>query len=345
MKILVTGGRGFIGFYVCKKFEENGHEVKVLSNLSHPSGMTDGKEYIYGDVRYSYDVERAVRDTDCVIHLAAKINVDRSREFSQPFFDVNILGTYNVLEACRKFKKKMIHASTSEALGSLQLRYCKNEFSLTDKDGYVAGMDESYPHNPENPYGTTKAAADMLCIGWHNSFDVDVTILRSFNVSGVGQSYDKEGAFIPKVVNKCLKGENPVIFGGGEQTRDYVWVGDVAEAYHLLACGNFSGQTFHVGTGREVAISYIAETLIKISGKDLQIDYVGARPKEIRRLKCDSSKIRALGWKPTKEIEEVLKEMYVHEKMKTIGVEGIEKIIADKCPWKTTYGCDNGMAR
>ena len=117
MKILVTGGRGFIGYYVCQKFEKEGHEVRVLSNLSHPSGMTDGRRIIYGDVRYAYDVEQAVKDVDIVIHLAAKIHVDRSREFSRPYFDVNVLGTYNVLEACRKAKKKMIHASTSEALG------------------------------------------------------------------------------------------------------------------------------------------------------------------------------------------------------------------------------------
>jgi nucleoside-diphosphate-sugar epimerase len=100
MKILISGGRGFVGYYVCKKFKEMGHEVIVLSNLSHPSRKTDGMEYIYGDVRYAYDIDKAVESVDIVIHLAAKIHVDRSREFSQPYFDVNILGTYNVLDTC-----------------------------------------------------------------------------------------------------------------------------------------------------------------------------------------------------------------------------------------------------
>lgn len=310
MRILVTGGRGFVGYYVCKVFEEKGHEVTVLSNLSHPSSLTEKREIVYGDIRYAYDVEQAVRDSDCVIHLAAKINVDRSREFSRPYFDVNVLGTYNVLEACRKYKKKMIHASTSEALGSYV-------------PVYKEGMDEFFPHQPENPYGTMKAAADMLCIGWHNSYGVDVTILRSFNISGVGQSYDKEGAFIPKVVKCVLDGKNPVIFGGGDQTRDYTWVGDVAEAYLLLAQGNYSGQTFHVGTGKETPIKYIAETLIKISKKDLQIDYVGERPKELRRLKCDANKIRDIGWKPTKSIEDILKEMYRDAYSRQLRDEGV----------------------
>ncbi len=344
MKILITGGRGFVGHYVTKLFREKGHEVKVLSNLSHPSNMTEGEETIYGDVRYPFDVERAVRDADAVIHLAAKIHVDRSREFSQPYFDVNILGTYNVLEACRKYKKKMIHASSSEALGSYRPIFREGSVSVQPDAKHTSeGMNELVQHNPENPYGTTKAAADMLCIGWHNSFDVDVTMLRSFNISGAGQSHDKEGAFIPKVIKWIIEGKNPVIFGGGEQTRDYTWVGDVAEAYYLLAMGNYSGQVFHVGTGREVTIKYVAETLIKISGKDLRIDFVGARPKEVRRLKCDASKINVLGWKPTKQIEEVLREMYEFSLMQSKGlkdVEGIMKKHLDKkCPWKVVYKC------
>jgi len=328
MKVLVTGGRGFVGNYVCRLFEIEGHEVTVLSNLSHPSGLTDEREIIYGDIRYAYDVEQAVRDSDCVIHLAAKINVDRSREFSRPYFDVNVLGTYNVLEAVRKYGKKMIHASTSEALG-----------------GYVPigddeGQSELFPHQPENPYGTMKAAADMLCIGWYNSYGVDVTILRSFNISGIGQSYDKEGAFIPKVVKCVLDGKNPVIFGGGEQTRDYTWVGDVAKAYLLLAQGSYSGQTFHVGTGKETPIKYIAETLIKISGKDLKIDYVGQRPKELRRLKCDASKLRELGWKPTKDIDEILRGMYENAFMTNLGVMDTEDLVKRKCPWEGMYRCE-----
>ena len=212
------------------------------------------------------------------------------------------------------------------------------------EDVDTLGMNENYRHNPENPYGTTKAAADMLCIGWFNSFKVDVTLLRSFNITGIGQSFDKEGAFVPKTIKCVIENKNPVIFGGGDQTRDYTFVEDVAQAYYLLAMGNYSGQVFHVGTGREVTIKYVAETLIKISGKDLKIDFVGARAKEVRRLKCDASKIKALGWKHTKEIEEVLREMYEFSLMQSKGlkdVEGIMKKHLDKkCPWKVTYNCE-----
>lgn len=298
MKVLITGGRGFVGSYVVKEFLADNHEVLVLSNLSHPSKNTEGWDYVYGDIRYEYDVNRWVREVDCVIHLAARINVDRSREHSRPFFDTNILGTYNVLEACRKYEKKLLVASTSEALGSML-----EEYSET-------GMSESHPYLPDNPYGATKASADMLVTGWFKSFDLDVTTLRSFNITGIGQSYDKEGAFIPKVIESIINDQNPTIFGSGEQTRDYVWAGDVAKAYLLLAKSNYQGQVFHCGTGTEVSIKYVAEKLIEISGKPLIINYKSARPKEVKRLKCDYSKIAKLGWKPTKYIDEILTEMY-----------------------------------
>lgn len=304
MRYLVIGGRGFVGEWVVRKLEEEKHEVLIMSNLSHPSHISKGRDFIYGDVRYPYDVDKAVGDVDRVIHLAARINVDRSREHSRPFFDTNVLGTYNVLEACRKFKKKVIIASTSEALGSMNLDLCTFRSLKPD------GMKEDHPYSPDNPYGATKAAADMLAIGWFKSFDVDVTILRSFNISGVGQSYDKEGAFIPKCINRILTDKNPQIFGSGEQTRDYVWVGDVADAYYLLSVGEYKGEVFHVGSGVEVPIRAVAEMLIDISGKNLEIDYLPGRPCEVKRLLCDSTKMRSIGWAPTKNLRQMLQEMY-----------------------------------
>lgn len=298
MKYLVSGGRGFLGSYVVKEILARGEEVLVLSNLSHPSSNSEGMDFIYGDIRYEYDVDRAVKEVDCVIHLAAKINVDRSRESARPFVDTNIIGTFNILESCRKYGKKLICASTSEAIG--------NMISSASE----TGMNEDHPYRPDNPYGATKAAADMLITGWMRSYDLDVCILRSFNITGIGQSYDKEGAFIPKVIERIVNDQNPIIFGAGDQTRDYVWAGDVAKAYLLLANGNYKGEIYHTGTGTEVSITSVAQKLIDISGKSLTIEYIESRPKELKRLKCDWSKIAKLGWKPTKVIDEVLKEMY-----------------------------------
>jgi nucleoside-diphosphate-sugar epimerase len=202
------------------------------------------------------------------------------------------------LEACRKHGKKLIHASTSEALGGAQ---------------YIDGMDEEHPYSPDNPYGATKASADMLVTGWVNSYDLDATILRSFNMTGVGQSGDLEGAFIPRVINKVINNQSPVIYGSGEQRRDYIWVGDVAKAYLILAKGNYRGQVFHVGSGTNTNIKSIAQTVIDISKKPLSIKYVKSRPKELRSLRCDYSKIAKLGWQPTKQLSEILKEMYEAE--------------------------------
>lgn len=299
MKILITGGRGFVGSYVVKELLEFGHDVSVLSNLSHPSSNTEGWAYEYGDIRYEHDIDR-VAEVDCIINLAARINVDRSMEFSKPFFDVNVLGTYNVLEVCRKRGIKLVHASTSEALGSMR-----------------ANMDESHPYEPDNPYGATKAAADMLVIGWINSFDLEASILRSFNITGAGQSYDKEGAFIPKTIESIIADEKPVIFGSGNQTRDYVWAGDIARAYRLMATGEATRGPVHFGTGTEVSIEYVAKKLIEISGKSLTIEYRTSRPKEVKRLKCDYTKANKLfGWKPTRTIDSILQEMYEERLMK-----------------------------
>jgi UDP-glucose 4-epimerase len=298
MKILVTGGRGFVGSYVVTELRDAGHEVKVLSNLSHPSKNTEGWEYEYGDIRYEYDINKAA-DVDCIIHLAAKINVDRSREDSRPYFDTNILGTFNVLEVVRKRGIKLVHASTSEALGSMQ---CE--------------MNESHPYSPDNPYGATKAAVDMLVLGWIKSFDIRASILRSFNITGVGQSYDKEGAFIPKTIESIINDTNPVIFGSGNQTRDYVWAGDIARAYRLMAEQDVNGEIIHFGTGTETSIESVAQKLINISGKPLKIEYRSGRPKEVKRLKCNYDKAkRLLGWQPTKFIDEILKEMYEYRLM------------------------------
>jgi dTDP-glucose 4,6-dehydratase len=194
-------------------------------------------------------------------------------------------------------------------LGSMQWKYA-NDPTCKGYIEPIAGMGEDHPYSPDNPYGATKAAADMLCIGWHKSFDVDVTILRSFNVTGIGQSYDKEGAFIPKVIEDIFNKQNPKIFGAGDQTRDYLWVGDLAQAYYLVSKGDYSGQVFHAGTGIETTIREVAETLIKVSGYNLSIDFVESRPKELKRLKCNWSKIKALGWKPTKGIDQILYEMW-----------------------------------
>lgn len=306
MRYLVTGGRGFVGSYVVKEILQRGEEVTVLSNLSHPSPNTDGMDFQYGDIRYEYDVDKVVKEVDCVIHLAARINVDRSRESARPFVDSNIIGTFNVLEACRKYGKKLVCASTSESLGTMLPQY------------ELAGMSETHPFRPDNPYGATKAAADMLIIGWMRSYDLNASILRSFNITGVGQAYDKEGAFIPKTIERIINDENPVIFGAGNQTRDYVWAGDVAKAYLLLANGDYKGEVYHTGTGMEVTIEHVAQKLIEISGKDLKVEYITARPKEVRRLKCDWTKISALGWKPTKYIDDILRDMYEHRLAKEI---------------------------
>ena len=166
MKALITGGAGFIGYHLHQSLEKDGHEVIAIDNFYHPCEAP--QEATYADVRYYDEVEKYVEWADMIFHLAAQIHVDRSIEIPQETFDINVKGTINVLEACRKFKKKIIFASTSEVYGSSQ----------TDE------MDESHPLDGHSPYAASKIAGDRLCKSYYETFGLPVIILRNFNTFG-----------------------------------------------------------------------------------------------------------------------------------------------------------------
>lgn len=293
MKVFITGIRGFIGSHLANHLLAQGHEVKGIDNLFHPSSNFLGEGvFHYGDVRYSHDVEPYVRWADVVCHLAAQIHVDKSIENPQETVDINITGTLNVLEACRKHKKRMVFASTSEVYGTSQCEF----------------MDETHPLDASSPYGASKVGADRLCKSYFDAFGTDVRILRNFNTFGPYQNDTSYGGVIAIFTRKALANEDLRVFGTGEQERDYMHISDAIKGYMIcIEHEGLDGQVINVGTGRTVKIKDLAEKIVQYSGSSSKIIRVASRPGEVMRLCAGTKKVESLGFVSTTNFDENLK--------------------------------------
>lgn len=283
---LVTGGAGFIGSHLSRRLDALKHKVVSIDNMMHP--CENPFESKFADIRYPQDMEQYFKGCDVCFHLAAQISVDRSIHSPQETIDININGTLNILQLCRKHKVKLIFASTSEVYGTSQ----------KDK------MDELHPLDAQSPYGASKVAADRLCKSYIDSYGMKIVILRNFNTFGPYQNDDSYGGVIARFTKAALNGENLNIFGSGRQERDYMWVDDAVDAYIKLI--NQSG-VYNAGSGDTIKVNRIAELIKKFSNSKSRILHVSGRPGEVQRLCCDARKIKSLGWKPKISIEEGIK--------------------------------------
>ncbi len=290
MKILITGGAGFVGSHLCDKYAKNGDTVLCfdnfmngnLVNIRHLLNFRNFK-LIHGDVR-DYDLlEKIMRDVDAVFHLAAQIHVDRSIIEPRLTYDINVLGTQNVLEIARMNDvERIIHASTSEVYGSAQ----------------YAPMDEKHPLNAPHPYGASKIAADRMCYAYIETYGMNICIMRPFNLYGPRQKDSGYGGAISIFTKRVLSNMPPVIYGSGEQTRDYTYVDDIVRAYDLLLkYPQPIREPVNFGTGEDVTINDLAKKIIELCGKDLTPVHIEERPGEVTRLIADISKAKELGWK------------------------------------------------
>jgi len=304
VKILITGGAGFIGSHLCEKYASEGHTVLCLDNfmtgnLSNIRGLLNHQSFklINGDVR-DYDLlEKIMRDVDVVIHLAAQIHVDRSLLEPKLTYDINVFGTLNVLELARRYDvEKVIHTSTSEIYGSSQ---------------YVP-MDEQHPLNAPHPYGASKIAADRMCNAYTQAYGLNVSILRPFNTFGPMQKDFGYGGAISLFVKRVLSDVPPTIYGTGKQTRDYMYIKDLIKAYDLvLKHDKPLGQPMNFGTGVEIRIVDLANKIIELCGKKGKIKpvHIAPRPGEVKRLVADYTRAKEiLGWEPEYNIESGLRE-------------------------------------
>jgi len=294
MKILITGGAGFIGSHLCEKYAMEGHTVLCLDNfmnsdLGNIRSLLNYKNFklIKGDVRNFDLLEKIVQDADVIIHLAAQIHVDRSILEPKLTYDVNIFGTLNILELARRYDiGKVIHTSTSEVYGSAQ---------------YVP-MDENHPLDAPHPYGASKVAADRMCNAYIQTYGVNVCVMRPFNTFGPRQKDTGYGGVISIFVKRSLNGTPPIIYGDGTQTRDYTYVKDLVRAYDLiLKYKKPMREPINFGTGMEIRIIDLAHKIIGLCGKKGRIKpvHVAPRPGEVGRLVADYSKAKKLlGWEP-----------------------------------------------
>lgn len=306
MKILVTGGAGFIASQIADAFINEGHEVCILDNLStgFQHNINPKAKFIHADISSPSISEIFIKEKfDVVNHHAAQIDVRKS--VADPVFDANtnILGTINLLQACIKSGvNRFMFASTGGAV------YGEQEYFPAD---------ESHPTNPVSPYGITKLSIEKYLYFYKNEYGLNYTILRYANVYGPRQNPFGEAGVVAIFATRLLKNENPVINGEGKQTRDYVFVEDVVKA-NVLTHTSEGSDIFNVGTGIETSVNELFSKLNSIAGSKATEKHGPAPKGEQMRSVITSEKLYTrFGWKPSVKIDEGLEKTYISFKSKS----------------------------
>lgn len=307
MKVLVTGGAGFIGSNIVDRMIEEGFEVVIIDNLSSGNERNINKKATF----YRMDIQDPELESvfqrekpDYVNHHAAQKDVRLS--VADPIYDakINVLGTLNILQNCIKYKvKKVVFASTGGAI-------------YGEQDIFPAP--ENHPERPISPYGITKLVAEHYMYYYKTVFGLDYVSLRYSNVYGPRQDPYGEAGVVAIFVEKMLKGEQPVINGDGEQTRDFVYVDDVARANILAMKNNSSDCIFNIGTSVETSINQLCKYLKEIINPSIAEKHVDAKKGEQLRSVIDYAKAKnILHWQPESTIIDGLKKtcMFFTEKI------------------------------
>jgi len=297
MRILVTGGAGFIGSHIVDAYVRAGHEVVVVDDLS-----TGKREHLPPRVRFlQADIQDpavrqliAAEKIDIVSHHAAQMDVRRS--VADPLYDarVNIIGILNVLEGAREAKvKKFIFASSGGAI-------------YGEQETFPA--DEEHPTHPISPYGVSKRAGEHYLYFYRAEYGLPYIALRYANVYGPRQDPHGEAGVVAIFTQRLLAGEQPVINGDGEQTRDYVFVGDVAQANLAALQAEYTGP-LNIGTGSETTVNQLFTTLRNLTGSAAREVHGPAKPGEQRRSVLTwSHAAQVLHWRPTVGLEDGLRQ-------------------------------------
>ena len=305
MRVLVTGGAGFIGSHVAAAHLERGDEVVVLDSLVHgrAENVPDGAELVRMDIR-DEGAAALVRNGgfDLVSHHAAQMDVRVS--VADPRFDasVNVDGLLNLLEAAR-------------AAGVGRFIYVSSG-GVVYGEPDVRPTPETMPKLPESPYGVSKLAGEQYLYYYHRVHGLDYAALRYSNVYGPRQDPHGEAGVVAIFSTRIARGEPLTLFGDGEQTRDYVYVDDVVAANLAVADAELDpaalldDRAFNVGTGIETSVRSLAESLMRASGRIVPLEFASARPGELRHSSLDASRLRSLGWRPAASLDSGLRETY-----------------------------------
>jgi len=292
MKVLVTGGAGFIGsnFVLRVRQTRPDWQVTVLDALTYAGNraslapVENEIDFVEGSIADPTLVDRLVADTDLVVHFAAESHNDNSLDNPWPFVEANIVGTYQLLEAVRRHGKRIHHVSTDEVYGDLEL------------DDPVR-FTETTPVNPSSPYSASKAGADLLVRAWIRSFGIHATLSNCSNNYGPRQHVEK---FIPRQITGILQGVKPKIYGAGANVRDWIHVDDHNDAVVAIVEEGRPGETYLIGADGERNNREIVAMLLELMGKPADwFDLVSDRPGHDLRYAIDSSKLRReTSWKP-----------------------------------------------
>jgi dTDP-glucose 4,6-dehydratase len=291
-KMLITGAAGFIGanfvHYTLKNKPE--YEITVLDALTYAANkaslatVLDKIQFIEGNITDQELVNKLISENDLVVHFAAESHNDNSLRNPWPFINTNIVGTYTILEAIRKFDKRLHHISTDEVYGDLEL---DDPNKFTEKTQY----------NPSSPYSSSKASSDMLVRAWVRSFGIKATISNCSNNYGPYQHIEK---FIPRQITNIIVGEKPKLYGAGENVRDWIHVDDHNSAVHTILEKGKMGDTYMIGANGEKNNKEVLELILTLMGQPKDAyEHVNDRPGHDMRYAIDSTKIcTELGWTP-----------------------------------------------
>jgi dTDP-glucose 4,6-dehydratase len=292
MRLLVTGGAGFIGtnFVLRTAVTRPDWQLTVLDALTYAgnrenlASVGDRVRFVHGDVADAAVVEPLVADADAVVHFAAESHNDNALANPWPFVHTNVVGTYTLLEAVRRHGTRLHHVSTDEVYGDL---------ALDDPQRFT----EHTPLNPSSPYSATKASADLLVRAWVRSFGIDATLSNCSNNYGPYQHVEK---FIPRQITNILQDVRPKLYGQGVNVRDWIHVDDHNDAVLAILDRGRSGQTYLIGADGERDNLGVVRTLLELMGRPTDwYELVGDRPGHDLRYAIDSSRLRAeTGWRP-----------------------------------------------
>ena len=300
MKLLITGGAGFIGSnYVRYVLRETDDEVVVYDSLTYAGNLSTLRD-VDDDPRYSFvkgnicdpgTLEEAMADVDAVVHFAAESHVDRSIIGSDDFVNTNCFGTNVVMDTARRLEiGRVVHIGTDEVYGSVE----------------VGSSKESDPLEPRSPYSASKAGSDLIALSYHATHGLPVTVTRCTNNFGPYQYPEKA---IPLFTTNLLEGGRIPLYGDGLNERDWLFVDDHCSGVHLVLHDGAPGEIYNIGAGNETPNRVLVDKLLALLGKDeSSVEYVEDRLGHDRRYSVDITKITELGWTKRRTLDEALDE-------------------------------------
>ena len=290
--LLVTGAAGFIGSnFVHYVIDHTDHSVTVVDKLTYAGNLAsldglpaDRFTFVEGDICDRELMDSLVKDADAVVHYAAESHNDNSLRDPSPFINTNLVGTFSILEACRKHNTRLHHISTDEVYGDLEL-------------DDPAKFTPTTPYNPSSPYSASKAGSDLLVRAWVRSFGLEATISNCSNNYGPRQHIEK---FIPRQITNVIDGIRPKLYGAGQNVRDWIHADDHSSAVLTILDKGRIGETYLIGAdGEKNNLEVIQLILSQMGQPEDAFDHVNDRPGHDMRYAIDASKLMTeLGWQP-----------------------------------------------